>query len=148
MYTSLFLEYVTPYETIRQMREEADSLYRRNLTHDSYLLAMLIQNIVKHANDNHFYAERPFGVCPFCGECEETVSLSNKSYGVCHEHRIYWYIGRRYISLLTDGKMQHPLIREILHSYSQIAIEEAFPNDVCLCCGLSRMHTDWCVADK
>lgn len=144
---NLVLSYnqIIPFETIGQMRALAQTLYHKNAMEEVYLLASLIFEVVETTNHPQFYADCPFGVCPFCGECEAVVNVDGKTYGLCHEHRICWYLGRQYGIQLAGVEIQQPWIPKIVYAYTEIAIENAFPKDVCSCCGLFLTHKMWCI---
>lgn len=127
------------------MRKLAETLYTRGEISDAYSLASAIADIVQATGASGFYATAPFGVCPFCGDYEAVIAVVGKQYAVCHEHHIYWYIGADYLALrqATDEILQEN--RNLLDSYRQIAMTEAFPSAVCPCCGLSIAHSPWCI---
>ncbi len=140
---------IVPAETIGQMRKIADAFYAEGATGAAYLPASVVMQLVQATGKPGFYADTPFGVCPSCGDYEEVMKIANKNYGVCHEHRVYWYIGRSYLPLDNipgDTLDEHPIYSpNVLNSYTKVTTLQAFPKDVCPCCGRYRTHTLWCL---
>ncbi|MCX6050589.1 MAG: hypothetical protein NT075_36325 [Chloroflexi bacterium] len=77
----------------------AATLYEKGEIIDAYTLAASIADIVQAIDKPEFYGATEMGVCPFCGDCEELICSAGKKYALCHEHRIYWYIGADYLSV-------------------------------------------------
>ncbi|CAN5762866.1 hypothetical protein BH10CHL1_BH10CHL1_46660 [soil metagenome] len=127
------------------MRKLAETLYAKNEASEAYTLAAIIADVVEATGKPEFYGATQVGACPFCGDCEELLCSAGKNYAVCHEHRVYWYIGADYLALCHDTDELASQNQALLHSYAQISTKEAFPSDVCPCCGLFIMHSRWCI---
>lgn len=136
---------IVPAEIIRQLRSMADASYQAGAMDAAYLLATVVMRLIQATSKPSFYADTPFGVCPFCGEYEEILKVDAKTYAVCHEHRIYWYIGRSYLPVpTTDEQVVYRL--NLLRTYTQVSSQQAFPQAVCPCCGKFRRHAPWCLS--
>ncbi len=127
------------------MRKLAETLYEKDEISVAYALAAAIADVVQATGKPDFYAAMPYGVCPHCGDYEELLRVGNKRYAICHEHRLFWYIGA--IPPVTcdepgAAECQNP---SLLKNYTQISIYSAFPTPVCPCCGQFRTHTPWCI---
>jgi len=133
------------FETIDLMRKLAENLYQRGEIKNAYTLATAIADVVQATGKPSLYALTPVGVCTFCGDYDEIVSLGRKKYTACHEHRVYWYIGTDHLLAEDDAAEQLKKNQNLFGLYTQIAIEAAFPKDVCPCCGLFLEHTPWCI---
>ena len=134
-----------PFEVIDRMRRLAATLYEKSEINEAYSLAAAIADVVQATGNPAFYAAIPYGVCPFCGDYDELIWVDCKNYAVCHEHHVYWYIGRDDLSLHNDSSEILQQNRNVLHLYVQCSIKEVFPSDVCPGCGLFIMHAAWCV---
>lgn len=133
------------FATVEVLRSLAHKLYRQGAIGDAQTLAIAITEVVQATGDPGFYADTFLGGCPHCGDSEEVLQLGRKRYAVCHEHRVYWYIGAHLWPAGVDAAQNaHPL-PGLLASYSEISIAEAFPQQACPCCGLSVEHTLWCI---
>jgi hypothetical protein len=139
------MKLIVPFDTIDRLRKLAETLYQRSEIKDAYLLASAIADIVHATGKPGLYAATPVGVCPCCGDYDELLKIGRKNYAVCHEHRVYWYIGTNH--LLSDDDADEFLRqnRNLLRLYTQVPITEAFPKAVCLCCGLFIEHAPWCI---
>lgn len=136
---------IIPAETIQQMRRVAEAFHEEGYTRSAASLATLILNLVQSTGKPSFYADTPNGVCPYCGDHEEILYQNNKSYGVCHEHRLYWYLGRCFLPAHQALAQQPVCPPDLLPTYRQISTAQAFPKEVCPCCGQFRMHASWCL---
>lgn|GEM_PF-1360830 len=139
---------IVPAEVIGQMRRIAGVFYEEGATGTAYLLASIVMGLVQATGRASFYADTPFGVCPFCGEYEELLKVDDKNYGVCHEHRVYWYLGRSYLPSQNtpDESLVYP--PNLLNTYVQAPTSQAFPKgigDICPCCGRFHIHAPWCL---
>lgn len=133
------------FETINLLRRLADKLYQKREIKDAYSLAAAIVDIVRVTGISNFYADTPMGACPLCGNNEGLLRIGHKQYGLCHAHRVYWYLGTDYLAILDQGDESLCQAQEILDTYTQLSTADAFPAAVCACCGLFITHTPWCV---
>jgi hypothetical protein len=134
-----------PFETVESMRRLAHKLYQLGKSDDAYALAGAIADVVQATGAAAFYATATFGACPTCGDCEAVLSIGCKRYGVCHEHRLYWYIGADYLTL-NDAIDEHGHNTQmLLGSYRAVPLSDAFAKKSCPCCGLSVTHQPWCI---
>jgi hypothetical protein len=134
-----------PFEVIDRLRRLAETLYKKDESNEASSLASAIADVVQATGKPAFYADTPFGVCPFCGNYDEVLPIDRKNHAVCHEHHVYWYIGTDHLAWLNDTSEISIQNRNLLASYTQIAVKEAFPSDVCPCCGLFIVHAAWCI---
>jgi hypothetical protein len=135
---------VVRYETIELLRQLAKKLHQQGDTVDALTLASVIEDVVQATYTPAFYAATFLGSCPCCGACEEMLAVDHKCYGVCHEHRMYWYLGPDHLSLLNDNPERSGQNRRILAPYREVPTVEAFAKNVCPCCGLAIKHEAWC----
>ena len=89
---------VVPFETIDLLRQLAKKLHRQGDISDALTLAAAVADVVQTSGAPAFYADTFFGGCPSCGDCEEVLAIDGKRYGACHEHRVYWCIGRDFLT--------------------------------------------------
>jgi hypothetical protein len=138
-------ESVVPFETIELLRRLAEKLHNLGAVSDALTLAAAIADVVQATRTPAFYAETFFGACPSCGDCEEVLAIDNKRYSVCHEHRVYWYIGTDRLALRDDPPERLVQNRSVLAPYREVAPMEAFAQNACSCCGLAIEHASWCI---
>jgi hypothetical protein len=136
---------VVPFETIALLRQLAQKLHKQGETCDALILASAIEDVVHATNTPTFYADTFWGSCPCCGDCEEVLVIDRKSYAVCHEHRMYWYIGTDYLSYPNYSDQPLGQSRNVLAAYREVPAEQAFAQNACPCCGLSIEHASWCI---
>jgi len=134
---------IIPFEAIDLLRRLALKLHGRGEVKDTQVLASVILDLVQATGRPAFYAETFFGNCPCCGDNEEVLNLDHKRYAVCHEHRSYWHLGTNYLSNNANETADHQ--RNLLAAYTEVPIREAFPKEVCPCCGFYIEHASWCV---
>ncbi|MFN8493247.1 MAG: hypothetical protein U0350_36960 [Caldilineaceae bacterium] len=127
------------------MRKLAESLFQRGEIKNAYTLASAIADVVQATGKPSLYAATLAGACPFCGDYDEIVLLGRKKYAACHEHRVYWYIGMDQLLAEEEVTALWKKNQNLFRLYTQIAIEAAFPKDVCPCCGLFLEHAPWCI---
>lgn len=132
------------FATIELLRSLAQRLYNQGAIADAQTVAAAITEVVQATGDAAFYADTFFGGCPCCGDCEEVLNIGGKRYAVCHEHRLYWYIGACFLPASSDVDKHIPQSHDLFLSYTQISAKQAFPHDVCPCCGFSIEHALWC----
>ncbi len=127
------------------MRKLTGTLYEKGEISEAYALAAAIDDVVQATGKSDFYAAMPYGVCPICGDCEELLRVGNKNYAICHKHGLFWYVGVIQRANCDDiGETEHQN-RNLLETYTQLAICEVFPTPVCPCCGQFRVHAPWCI---
>src|SRR5438067_11706683 len=91
-----------PFEVVDRLRRLAETLYKKDEINEACSLASAIADVVHATGKSDFYADTPFGVCPFCGAYDELLRIDHKNYAVCHEHHVYWSIGTDHLALLDD----------------------------------------------
>jgi len=136
---------IIPFGTIAILRKLAGKLHKRGEADDAQVLAAAIADVVQATGTTAFYANTPVGGCPNCGDCEEVLTINNRQYAVCHEHRLYWFIGTDHLALNPPCQEDTAQNRELLGSYQAISVQEAFTKEACPCCGLLREHRAWCI---
>jgi len=136
---------IVPAETIRQLRRMADAFYQVGAIDAAYLLATMVMRLIQATGKPSFYADTPLGVCPFCGDHEEILKVDDKNYGVCHEHHVYWYLGRNFLHTPNPPDKQLVYHLALLNTYTQASVRQAFPRAICPCCGKFRIHASWCL---
>ena len=134
-----------PFAAIEQLRKVAKNLHEIGDTSNALALAVAISDVVQATENPDFYAAAPYGVCPHCGDYEELLRVDKKNYAICHEHRVYWYIGAFSPVTQIDISKIVDQLPNLIRGYTQIAINEIFPTSVCPCCGLFRHHAPWCI---
>ena len=135
-----------PFDTINQLRSLAHKLTDQERLEEARALASAISDVVEATNAADFYASAPYGVCPVCGECEALLRIDNKTYGLCHKDRRFWYVGAYVHAVQKNLGIPLNLGTTLPETYTQVAISEVFPTPVCPCCGKFRTHASWCIA--
>jgi hypothetical protein len=59
-----------------------------------------IKRLEQEAGNNEFW-----GGCPHCHICDNIVTVNHNDYGVCNEHRVFWYFGT---NLFSDWRDEPP----------------------------------------
>ncbi len=146
-YVSLYCEPnpVVPPARIMQMRSMAEAFYQEGAPNAAFMLAAIILQVVQATGKPDFYANTPYGVCPDCGDYEEILYLDDKTYGVCHEHRVYWYLGRVFLPICMVPIKACFSTPNLLTTYTPVPTVQAFPKNACACCGKVHTHTAWCL---
>jgi hypothetical protein len=139
------MKLVVPFETIDLLRQLAKKLHGQGDIRDALTLASAITDVVQVSGVPAFYADIFFGSCPSCGDCEEVLTIDNKRYGACHEHRVYWYLGTDFLDLSSDSNGCIAQNQSILAPYCEVPTAEAFAKNACPCCGFAIKHASWCI---
>ena len=65
--------------------------------------------------------ENETGVCPECLSNDGCLNIESNHYCVCHEHRVYWFVGSNlFSSWKSESWMDWIKNNRILNSYKEI----------------------------